>query len=158
MALLGAGLVAAGCGTAPAPASGHPAGSGARQYRTLCTATGAVSRVVVTRIPSLSALSAQRPQPVTVTVSNPARARELATALCRLPALPVGVYQCPLNVLGGYALSFTLAQRRFPLLTVESGGCQAVRGLGRARWAARAPGFWRTLSRATGIAGPLHGR
>jgi hypothetical protein len=156
--VLGGALAVAGCGTATAPASAPGAASGsAVHYRTVCAAAAALSRVAVTRTPSPGGLSAQRPPLArTIMIRNPTRVRALATAACALPYLPAGVYQCPLNVLGSLQLTFAMQQRRFPAVTVESGGCEAVRGLGHTRWAARVPGFWRTLARTTGIAAPLH--
>jgi hypothetical protein len=154
--LLTAGvLTVAGCGTAPATGPGsaprHP-----RHYRTVCAAAAALTRVVAVHTPSLTALSALPPSEIKVKVSDPSRVRALARAVCALPDLPVGVYQCPLNTAGGYELTFALAQHRYPPVSVESGGCEVVRGVGHVRWAARDQWFWRTLSRSTGIASPFH--
>jgi len=112
-----------------------------------------VSRVQVARIPGIAQLEPSKPgqsRVVTITVKDPAKARELARAICALPYAPHGVINCPIDVGGSYQLRFSTPSRRLPLVTVAASGCRSVTGLGRARLAL-SPRFWAVFARTTGI-------
>ncbi len=168
VAALTAGLAACGrpgSGSAPGPAgpgapSARPTPTGlALPAGTLCASPAAPDRVRVTRIPGLPLREPTKAGPVTnvvtITIASPARARILARAVCALPLFPGGL-RCPLNVMGSYQLRFSSAGRRYPVVTLGTSGCEVVTGLGQSRWAGRAPGFWVTFARATGIGSPRH--
>lgn len=156
------GLMAvASCGRGaidpPAPRStGSPV---AVAQLTLCADPGAVTRVRVVRIPSIGQL-----QPLVngvrkafeIVVSDPARARALARAVCGLSRMPSGVFHCPADLGGGYQLLFTAAGRRLPVVGIQTGGCEMVTGTGPVRWVARTPGFWTVFEKAVGIRGIAH--
>jgi hypothetical protein len=125
----------------------------------------------VARIPSLSQLGQSKPVPRAVpqiTVRDRAKARALASAVCGLPAMPHGVLSCPIDVGGGYRLTFTASGWTLRPVTVEATGCESVTGAGPAqadtarpgagptRWVARTPGFWPRFAQLTGIRAPAH--
>jgi hypothetical protein len=159
-------LAAASCGTAAAPgAAGTTSGSSPAHHRSvqlrtagaLCAAPQAVTKVVVFRRAAQSALAAQGGPPVLrVTVASAPQARRLAAVICALPSPPRGIYQCPASILGGFLLSFSTAARQLPAVTIESGGCELVRGAGPTRWAVHNPPLWTVLSRVTRISSPQH--
>jgi hypothetical protein len=93
--------------------------------------------------------------PSQVTVTTPASARAAARALCALPLLPRGVFHCPNLTIGTtYLLRFTADGRQLPAVSIEATGCEVVSGVGSARWAAKSPGFWRTLATAANLSPP----
>jgi hypothetical protein len=127
----------------------------------LCTDPAAVTEVRVVRTPSLSQLGQTKPlrtQIPGITVRDPAAARSLAMAICALPALPHAVFDCPVDVGGGYALEFMSGGHQFHPVMVHASGCEDVTGggAGGARWVVRTPGFWTTLAQLTGIRAPAH--
>ncbi len=164
-----ASIVLAACGSSPAPttapsasatASATPSPSvspgAAATEAVLCRDTKAVTgleilRTHVARVPQL-----QNRVPNLVIVATPAEARAVARALCALPLFPRGVIMnCPALLEGTtYLLQFTADGRPLPDVTVEATGCETVTGVGPERWAARSPGFWRTLAVAAGISPP----
>jgi hypothetical protein len=172
-ALSGCGAVRAGAahpvgashpGTGQSSA-GRP-GSNPVARRSVCADPAAVSAVRVTRLPSLSQMGQSKPLPRTVhriAVRDQAKARALARAVCRLPAMPHGSLSCPINVGGGYQLVFTASGRTLHPVTVQASGCEPVAGAGTTRggavptrWVARTPGFWTTFAQLTGIQAPAH--
>jgi hypothetical protein len=127
----------------------------------LCADPAAVTEVRAVRTPSLSQLGQTKPlhtQIPGITVRHPAAARRLAMAICALPALPHAVFDCPVDVGGGYVLEFMSGGHQFHRVMVHASGCEAVTGggAGGARWVARTPGFWTTLAQLTGIRAPAH--
>jgi hypothetical protein len=127
----------------------------------LCTDPAAVTRVRVVRTPSLSQLGQTRPLRREIpgtTVRDQVTARRLAMVICALPAPPHAVFQCPIDVGGGYVLEFMSGRRPFHPVTVQASGCEDVTGggAGGTRWVARTPGFWMTFARLTGIRAPAH--
>jgi hypothetical protein len=143
-------------GIAPkAPAAPSPSQTAAATEAVLCRDTASVSgleivRNHVTRVPVL-----QIGFPEQVSVASPARAREVARALCALPVFPHGIVQCPALLSGTtYLLGFTASGRRLPAVATEATGCEAVTGAGPTRQAARSPGFWRALATAADLKPP----
>ncbi|MHB8296606.1 MAG: hypothetical protein ACYDH5_18745 [Acidimicrobiales bacterium] len=94
--------------------------------------------------------------PAQVTVTDAARVRAAARALCSLPKMPTGAISCPADFGIIYHLAFSAGARVFPTVEVDATGCQAVRGLGPGRWAVRSPDLWPTLGRAMGLSSPSY--
>jgi len=138
------GFGLAGCaqpaGATPVGASGSPA---------LCAAIGRVDRVVIRRVQGNSQLRIAFP--ARVVVRDRSRARAAARAVCSLPPMPPGTFYCPVDLGVLYRLTFTADGRALRPVTLDAGGCQQVTGLGRVRWAARSPHFWRALGNAAGL-------
>jgi len=125
----------------------------------LCAAPAAVSRVQIVRIPSIAQLvptGKGQPKPIKITVTDPAKARILARAVCRLPRMPRGMFHCPIDVGGAYELTFSVGDRRLPLVQAAASGCEMVTGAGPVRWAVRTPGFWTVLGQVAGIRAVAH--
>jgi hypothetical protein len=164
-----AAIVLAGCGSIPASSTGAASAaspkaspspsvnpSAAATQAALCLHTATVTGLVITRnrvlhdVPQL-----QSGFPNQVSVTSPARARAAARALCALPSLPHGVFSCPnLTVGSTYLLRFTADGRPLPAISIEATGCEIITGVGPARWAAKSPGFWRTLATAANLSPP----
>jgi hypothetical protein len=126
----------------------------------LCADQATVSQVRVARIPSIAQLDPGKPgrsRIFTITIANPAKVRELARAICSLPAAPHAVSRCAVNTGGGYQLAFSAMHARLSLVAIQAAGCQRVTGAGKVRLAA-STGFWTTFSQATGIKAPAHGK
>jgi len=163
-----AAIVLAGCGSIPASSTGatsaaapkaspSPSASpGATATQTaLCQHTATVTSLVITRSHPRLVPQVQAAVPNQISVTSPADARAAARALCALPSLPHGVFNCPnLTVGSTYLLSFTADGRRLPAVSIEATGCEIVTGVGPARWAAKSPGFWRTLATAAKLSPP----
>lgn len=163
------GQSAGSAATAHSGASSSPGGSSAAghsgatisgdQAGTLCATRSTMTRLTVVRTapPKVPPAATKRnsvrtvhfPFPARVTVVSPAKARTVATALCRLPVMPHGVIVCPAGFPGTtYRLSFAAAGRRLPVVTVQATACEVVRGAGPVRRASTSPGFWRVLGQA----------
>jgi hypothetical protein len=141
--------------SASSPAStGAPASTAAGQAL-LCASAGRVTRMVVVRSHLINRVQILHfPFPHVVTVTDAARARAVAAALCALPAMPGGVVNCPNMMFGtSYRLTFTLAGKPLPVVTVNGTGCQTVTGAGPVRRVSTTPGFWRVLGNAIGLFG-----
>jgi hypothetical protein len=163
VAVAGAVAVAA-CGSVPAPgsapASGHDATAGTHEAPSgaaqpaLCRDTSALTSLVVTRNHGYKVPELLPAFPSQVAVTNPALIQAVARALCALPDMPPGVYNCPALLLGtAYTLRFAAGDRSLPLVTVNSTGCETVTGVGPVRRVS-SPGFWRMLSRVLGVKTP----
>jgi hypothetical protein len=149
---------AAGAGAAGAGGAGR-AGHVVPERRVLCADPAAVSRVQITAIPTVAQLDHPVNGPrriIRITVSDPAKARTLARAVCGLPRIPPGSLHCPIAVGGSYQLTFSAAGRRLPVVGIQTSGCEMVRGAGPVRWAARTAGFWTVLERAAGVRAIAH--
>jgi hypothetical protein len=163
-----AAIVLAGCGSIPASSTGatSPASpkaspspsvspSAAAVQVALCQHTGTVTGLEIVRNRVLRVPQLQVGFPNQITVTSPAHARAAARALCALPLLPRGVFNCPALTFGTtYLLRFTADGRRLPPVSIEATGCEVVTGVGSARWAAKSPGFWRTLATAANVSPP----
>jgi predicted small secreted protein len=134
----------AACGS---NANGPGAGGG-----DLCSNVGQVDHLVVKRVNLIRRNHPHFTFPAKVTVSDPAKARSVAHAVCALPPMPSGTLSCGIDTLIMYQLTFSAGGRKLALVSVKATGCGDVRGLGQTRWTARSPGFCRVLGTAMGIA------
>jgi hypothetical protein len=152
----------AACGSTPA-GGGHPASAAVGHTKEpaaaatasagvpLCAAAGRVDRVVVSRMPGLSASSRAEPLPGGITFSDPPRVRALAAGLCALPLMPHGpLLNCPADFGGAFRLVFAAGQRGFSPVVVQGSGCRIVTGVGPARSWSQSPQFKRLLGQVTG--------
>lgn len=151
-------IALAGCGQAatgtPAAVSGRPADPAAAARPALCAHPADVSRVQIVLIPAFAQLQQSvkgSRKLIKLTVTDPARARTLARAVCGLPRMPAGPVLCPNEIGGGYQLTFTADGRHPPVVDAQATGCERVTGTGPVRWAARTPGFWTVLGKVAGI-------
>jgi hypothetical protein len=162
VAVLGA-ITLAACGNVPAPGSaggpgqhtstGTPAAVGGARPA-LCRDTSTLTGLVVTRNHAYKVPELLPGFPSQVTVTNPALIQAVARALCALPYMPRGVYNCPALLLGtAYTLRFAADGRSLPLVIVNSTGCETVTGVGPVRRVS-SPEFWQVLSRALGVKTP----
>jgi hypothetical protein len=121
----------------------------------LCRHTASVTGLEIVRNDVVRVPVLQLAAPNQITVASPARARAVARALCALPLMPRGIFNCP-NLVAGttYLLRFTAGGRRLPAVTVEATGCEVVTGVGPARRAATSPGFWLVLGTAAHLRPP----
>jgi hypothetical protein len=163
-----AAIVLAGCGSIPASSTGAtspaspkaapsaPVSPGAAATQAaLCQHTAAVTGLVITRNRVMHIPQLQVGFPNQVSATSPAQARAAARALCALPSLPHGVFNCPnLTVGSTYLLRFTADGKQLAAVSIEATGCETVTGVGSARWAAKSPGFWRTLATAADLSPP----
>ncbi|HEX9357688.1 MAG TPA: hypothetical protein VF933_28220 [Streptosporangiaceae bacterium] len=165
-AAAGSATVAAGCGSqvatttsatqpaGPSTASRGgiiPGGPAAAGSAALCPKQASVTHLVVSRVSALPQNHLHFAFPAGTTVRSPARARAVAAAVCRLPAMPRVVVNCPADLGVSYRLSFAAGSRSFPVVTATAGGCESVAGAGPVRSADRSPGFWAVLAHALGI-------
>jgi len=158
--------VLAGCGQAGTggKTSGTPAAGQAgapMKLAPVCADPAEVRSVLVTRLPSVTQLGQTKPLPrklPSITVRDRGKAGALARLVCSLPPMPHGVVNCPVAFGGGYQLVFMTSGLHLPAVTVRASGCETVTGAGghQARWVARSPKFWVSLSRLTGIQAPAH--
>ena len=157
IAVTACGSVRAPAGTTAAAARQLAAADHARPAQlVLCADPAAASRVVISRTAVIRQIQPGKNLPsAQVTIASGARARILATALCALPRMPKGAFNCPAQFFGHDALKFTAGGRQLPTVTVLPTGCQTVTGLGPVRWVAKNPGFWTVLDRAAAAAGPV---
>jgi hypothetical protein len=176
-------VLLAGCGSVPAPGSSGAAGSGAAGAGTAASPSAAASptptpspsastgngQIALCRdadtVTSLRIVRAAGPRvpheqavvPGEITVTSPAHAREVARALCALPAMPHGLISCPAMFPGtNYQLTFKTDGQELPPVTIEATGCATVTGVGPARQATSAA-FWRVLAVAAGVSPPEQG-
>jgi hypothetical protein len=166
-------LMLAGCGQVRASGSasrpsrsdtGQSSASrsrGAAVVGKLCARPAIVTAVRVIRTPSLAQMGGTKPlgrDIPAIVVADPGKARALARVICSLPTMPHAIWQCPIDVGGGYALEFMSGRWQFPPVTIQASGCEPVTGTGpgRARWVARTPGFWTAFSQLTGVQAAAH--
>ena len=159
-AVAGCGKVSAsGTASGQAASNGPVTSGGSPMIRLLCAQPRGVTAVRVVRFASRAQLGQTKPLPRPVpgiTIKDPARVRQLAMAICRLPRMPHGIINCPADRGGGYVLEFSAPSERFHAITLQASGCEALSGTaaGRVRWVARTPLFWEQLAHLTGIASP----
>jgi len=155
-ALTGCGstTIARDASTAGRPAAQAPAGM------TVCGHAGHarhVDRLTIGRINLYPQNHVHFTFPAHLTVTSARRSQAVARALCTLPAVPAGSFNCPADLGISYVLTFTAGDSKLAPVTVDAAGCQEVDGLGPvpglspARWTTRTPAFWSVLATAAGI-------
>lgn len=150
--LVAAALVLGACGSAGGrPGPSRPASSA---HPTLCGSVPTLDRLVVRRSDAIPQNHMRFSFPAEVTVTDAAKVRAAARALCALPEMPTGAISCPADFGIVYQLAFFAGGRAFPAVEVDATGCQTVSGLGHVRWVARSPEFWLTLGGAMGLSSP----
>ena len=150
--------VATAPATTPRP-QGHAVGfpkTGSQGGPALCRSAGAPTRLRVVRRDAFPQNHVRFTFPARRLVSDPARVGDVVNALCSLPAMPRGVFNCPMDWGITYRLRFTGPHARFAPVTVSATGCLTVQGLGSPRWLMRSPRFWPTLARAMDVPGPAY--
>jgi hypothetical protein len=164
LALIAAGVLIGltACGSSTVAGAAHPASAGAGGSTgpapgvtasagvPLCAAAGKVDRVVAT--PGGSHVRALLPGGITI--SDAARVRALAAALCALPPMPAGLH-CEAATGGAFRLTFAAGNQGFRPVGVQLTGCRSVTGLGPARSWSQSPQFGPLLTRTVGGAGRL---
>jgi hypothetical protein len=155
-ATAGSSTAASAAAASPGAASPGAASPGPTATQAaLCQHTSSVTSLEIVRNQVVRVPVLQVAFPDQVTVTSPARAQAVARALCALPPMPRGVFNCPALLVGPtYQLRFTAGGRRLPPVTIEATGCEVVTGVGPARWAATSPGFWRVLATAAHLRPP----
>jgi hypothetical protein len=138
------GLVLAGCGHAAA--SDTTAGTGTAA----CANTRQIDRLTIDRLNVLHQ-NFRFSVPAQITVTDAYQAQAVARALCALPPLGHGVYNCPADWGIRYRLRFAARHHWFQPVTVDATGCRMVTGLGPVRLISGAFGFWSVLGKAAGL-------
>jgi hypothetical protein len=157
--LIAAALICAaltGCASNPVtvdPSAGTPAGAQNPAAGTLCAQAGQVDRLTMSRADQFPQNHTRFTFPAKITITSARRAQAVARALCALPLFPHGTFSCPADFGVSYQLSFASGATRFPVVSVDPGGCEQVSGLGATRWA-RSAAFWQLLGSAAGIPHP----
>ena len=156
-----AGAGSAAQGTAVQPGTPRPAGpqinpggpmipQAASKRVLLCTEIPKLTRMSFTRTFLPTGQHARQAQPGGATVRNAAAVRRVATVLCGLPTVPIGMMTCPNMAGGSYHLYFAAPGRAIPPVALEYSGCRVAIGLGRPRtWVTSKP-LQQALSQALG--------
>jgi len=110
-----------------------------------------LDRVVVRRTDAFPQNHLQFSFPAVVNVSQALSVRVVANALCALPKMPPGIFDCPADFGIAYDLTFSAGGQGFATVSLKPAGCEMVHGLGPTRWIIRTPGFWRVLGKAMGL-------
>jgi hypothetical protein len=145
----------AGCGTKPAsPVRASIALPSGKSVPSLCRKPADALQARVTQFGAQPARVMPGGQPSwpgpSGVVTGPA-ARSLARALCSLPLMPSGAFQCPAMLFEVYQVVFLASGGELFRITVQATGCRQVTGLGRARWAVHNDALLEKLARiATG--------
>jgi len=150
---LAAGVAVSGCTlvstSSPAPRTHHHHGA-----VELCAGATTVRSLVVTR----DLLNPGTfPFPATVHVIG-ATAERVVDAICSLPAEPIGLRSCPIDLGPTYALTFTTTAGRTATVTTDPTGCATVssptHSIGAKGFGVRASDahFWAVLGLAVGVA------
>ena len=156
-----AGAGSAAQGTAVQPGTPRPSGTqinpggpmipqAASKRVLLCTEIPKLTRMSFTRTFLPTGQHARQAQPGGATVRNAAAVRRVATVLCGLPTVPIGMMTCPNLAGGSYRLYFAAPGRAIPPVALEYSGCRVAIGLGRPRtWVTSKP-LQQALSQALG--------
>jgi len=118
---------------------------------TLCQVEGRVTafRILRGRVRNPTTFSF----PKSVYVNNATSSRRAAHALCDLPSVSAGVYNCPADTGPTYTLTFVAAGYQITKVGIDPTGCETVTGMMNDRTVSRSPGFWPVLGMAMNIKG-----
>jgi hypothetical protein len=161
-------MVSIAATTAPAGAIGSPPSSFSSGYEPSST-VASEPRIAgtsqlglchfVNQVTSLTATRSRYPNKMTfsfphvVRSTNVTAVRAAAKALCALPVMPSGVYNCPLDVEVHYRLKFVVGEAVSSYYTrfvvIDPWGCETVTGLGAGRTATVR--LWPVLGAALGL-------
>lgn len=122
--------------------------------KTLCQAIGKLDRLVVRRTDAFPQNGFHFSFPDVVVVEKVALVKDAAEAVCALPRMPSGVFNCPADFGIEYQLTFSAEGRVFESVLVSATGCETVTGLGASRWVARSSWFWSRLGKSMGLSSP----
>jgi hypothetical protein len=137
-------VVVAGCGHAAASdTTGNPGTA-------VCANAAHVDRSTIDRL-NLLHQNFHFSVPAHITVTDAHRAQAVARALCALPPVGHGVYNCPADWGISYRLRFAARHHWFQPVTVDATGCRTVTGLGPVRLISGVFGFWSILGKAAGL-------
>ena len=89
--------------------------------------------------------------PAQITVTDARQAQTVARALCALPPVGHGVYNCPADWGIRYQLRFAARHHWFPPITIAASGCRMVTGLRPVRLISGVFGLWAVLGKAAGL-------
>jgi len=92
-----------------------------------------------------------RSAPVQITVTDAREAQAVARALCALPPVGHGAFNCPADWGIRYRLRFVARNHWLRPVTIAATGCRMVTRLGPVRLISGALGFWRVLGKAAGL-------
>jgi hypothetical protein len=137
-------LALAGCGHAAASNTTGGAGTA------VCANATRIDRLTIDRLNPLHQ-NFRFAVPAQITVTDAHRAQAVVRALCALPPVGHGVYNCPADWGIRYQLRFAARQHWFRPVTVDATGCRMVTGLGPARLISSVFGFWSVLGNAAGL-------
>ncbi len=137
-------IVLAGCGHAAASDTSNRSGTAT------CANATHIDRLTVDRLNPLHQ-NFRFAAPAQITVTDARQAQTVARALCALPPMGHGVYNCPADWGIRYQLRFAAGHHWFRLVTIAVTGCRTVTGLGPVRLISGVFGFWRVLGKAAGL-------
>jgi hypothetical protein len=120
------------------------------QHVLLCTEIPKLTRMVFTRMPWPPDRHVRQALPGAATLRNAAAVRRIATVLCGLPTVPLGMMACPNMAGGSYTLFFVAPGRAIPAVGLEYSGCRVVTGVGRPRAWATSKALQQALSQGLG--------
>jgi hypothetical protein len=113
----------------------------------LCGQPGS-NRLVVMRTDAFPQNHVTFSFPAVVTVTDACRVRAVAAALCALPSVLPGTYNCQVDLGISYRLSFPVGNGGVTSIEAQATGCQLVSGLGPARSGQQ---LWPVLADAIGL-------
>lgn len=137
-------IVLAGCGHAAASDTTNGAGTAT------CANATHIDRLTIDRLNPLHQ-NFRFVAPAQITITDARQAQTVARALCALPPVGHGVYNCPADWGIRYRLRFAARHHWFQPITIAATGCRTVTGLGPARLISGVFGFWRVLGKAAGL-------
>jgi len=122
----------------------------AAQHVLLCTEIPKLTRMSFTRTAGPPDLHVREALPMAASVRNAAAVRRIATVLCGLPTVPIGMMTCPNMAGGSYRLYVAAPGRAIPAVGLEYSGCRVVTGVGRPRTWATSKALQQALSEGLG--------
>jgi hypothetical protein len=134
----------AGCGHAAASDTNTGAGTAA------CANATHIDRLTIDRL-NLLHQNFRFVVPAQITVTDARQAQAVARALCALPPMGHGTFNCPGDWGIRYQLRFAARHHWLRPITVAATGCRTVTGLAPVRLISAVSGFWNILGKAAGL-------
>jgi hypothetical protein len=118
-----------------------------------CTPQSATTPPALTsaHIIRTSAFPGNHIPPFERTVTDAAKVQQLYAMLVALPAMPPGIYHCPVDLGVQYHLTFFTGNTPFTSATVDAGGCGGVTVGNSSHWWARDATFWQQFADDLGV-------